>query len=241
MALIGKPAERPLIGAISQGQPGAQDFAISALVSIEGKKGAQAQLAEALKSSAGEAAVKIKAVLGLLKSQAPDEGQDETRELVRLLREAQSAQEMDELTNSLVGRQYAFWYSLADILRSSAPPEKKARVCFLLGEFGAYRTLSWMIENISLKVENRGELEKIPLWRQYPCQEAIARIGKPAERALIQLLVDTDKDDVQELVVQAFIYIEGRDGAEFTLRRAIIEAPQGKAEKLEKALERLKK
>ena len=66
-----------------------------------------------------------------------------------------------------------------------------------------------------MEVEAPDEYTKRPLWGRYPCQEALAKIGKPSEWRLIEILSRTEREEVKAAALKVIQDIEGWRGAVF--------------------------
>lgn len=64
------------------------------------------------------------------------------------------------------------------------------------------------------------EGSRLRLWGAYPCQEALAKIGKPAQWRLIETLTGEAGDEVKAAALKVIQKIEGWRGAVFVLEQA---------------------
>src|ERR1700681_2514050 len=155
--------------------------------------------------------------------------------LVEALQSAKEPKEMDGFVDALVQQRLDVQDSLTSSLYRQLPAELKARICYLLGYYKAEMAISALIRNIEFTIAVTDE-DRSARWRSHPCAEALAYIGKPAERNLISSIMDSEKEQVRELALEALVGIEGQFGAIDLLERAKIGAEKEQTARLEKAL-----
>jgi HEAT repeat protein len=122
----------------------------------------------------------------------------------------------------------------------SGSPELKTRACFLLGEYRAFRAVPDLIENLALET-SLDDGEKIPLWGYYPCQEALSKIGRPAERALIAVLASSDDPRRRDGAFETLRSLKGNESLLAQLQRAEETATADEIKRLQQSVEQLKK
>jgi hypothetical protein len=159
--------------------------------------------------------------------------------LANRLEQARSAEEMDRLARSAAEQRDLFAGRLIMLLRTSNSIDLKVRACYLVGEFRAERAVNEVIKNIGLTVE-RGDTDRIPLWSRHPCVDALAYIGKPAERTLLQFIAGNDKKELQALALEALVYINGFKHTPSILEDALQGASSLEGTRLRQALEELR-
>jgi hypothetical protein len=165
----------------------------------------------------------------------------EEAKVVQELREAQTEAATDQVVANFNQSRVDLINDLVTLLREAPSAEKKGRVCFLLGEVDNGRSIRPLIENLLVKVSAAEEDTRIPLWRTYPCQEALARMGKPAEFQLIEILSGSESEQMKAGALNVFREIEGWPGTVFVLEQAMGRAGLEQREQLGKALEKAKK
>lgn len=162
-------------------------------------------------------------------------------ESVQTLRQAKSEAEMDQAIEDFSRSNVRLVDDLVAFLQETKTQETKTRVCFLLGEMRNPRSTRPLIENILVKAEVPETYTKEPLWGANPCQEALAKIGKPAEWQLIEILTGNEREEVKAAALKVIQKIEGWRGAVFVLEQSWEKAALDKREELGKALERARK
>jgi hypothetical protein len=145
----------------------------------------------------------------------------ELRALGDKLTRASSIAEMDSIARSIARTRQDFIEQMVEVLRSSKSNEEKIRACYLLGEFRAETAVDEVTKHIDLTAGEPGDSNKIHLWSRHPCLDALAYIGKPSERSLINLISGSEKKEIQDLAVQGLIYIAGGKCAASLLDEAI--------------------
>jgi hypothetical protein len=131
--------------------------------------------------------------------------------LAEHLATAKTPAEMDDLTNAAVEQRIELMGQLAGLLRSSASSELKTRACFLLGFYRAERAIDELVDNIDLEVDVTGEQSKIRQWGRFPCAEALAYIGAPAQEKLVRLLASSDEKVARQQALEALTFIHKKD------------------------------
>jgi hypothetical protein len=126
-------------------------------------------------------------------------------------------------------------------LREAKTREAKIRACFLIGEIRNPRATNVLIENILVTADVPTHYTRIPLWGPYPCQDALAKIGKPAEWRLIQLLSGTESNEMKAGALKVIQHIEGWRGAVLVLEEAWEKAGVHERKNLTPILERARK
>ena len=162
-------------------------------------------------------------------------------EVVRALRQAKSVAEMDKVIAGFTKDRIELAQELIDLLRSLRDPEPKARICYLLGEVGDPRATSVLIENILVKAEVPPAFTRTPPWGQFPCQEALASIGKRAEHGIIDVLSKPASDETRVAALHVLQSLEGWRGAVFVLGEARERAGPEERKSLDGALEEARK
>ena len=156
------------------------------------------------------------------------------------LGEASSAKEMDVLARSAAEQRSLFVGRLIKLLQTSGSKDAKIRACYLLGEFRAERAVDEVLKHIDLKAEAQEDAGKISLWSLYPCVDALSHIGKPAEKAILELISTSDKKESRDLALRALVHIEGRKVARVILEEQLSRASAGAADRLKAALKDFK-
>jgi hypothetical protein len=154
------------------------------------------------------------------------------------LMSAKSVAEMDQIADEALGQKAAFEGGLINLLTSDSRRDQKIRACYLLGYFRAVSAVNVLGANFTLTTGPRHDIDKIPRFGPYPCLEALAYIGKPAEGKLVELLKSTADKVLRHNILDSIIYIEKRH-APAVLRDELGQAKTVEAERLREALREL--
>lgn len=159
--------------------------------------------------------------------------------LATQLEKASSRAELDTAVREALKQRSDFTSRLIYILGSEAPSDVKIRACAILGYYREERAIQALVKLVALEAPIPTEIDKIPLWLRYPCMEALAGIGKPAEAELVRLLMSTEREDLRGALLGKLIFIERERTADI-LREALNGARREEAARLEEALASLK-
>ena len=166
------------------------------------------------------------------------------RELVDAIARLEVAQtpvEFDAITEAAELERIAFINRLGRLLEMSTSNDKKIRLCYLLGFYRGEGEVGQLMLNAGVRAP-RGpdEFGKIPRWREFPCIEALAAIGRPAEGKLVQLVASHASADVRDAALKAMFWIKGACAAD-VLRKALEEADEPEAQRLREAVEKFER
>jgi HEAT repeat protein len=161
--------------------------------------------------------------------------------VVQELRNATSEAAMDQVIADFNQSRVNLINDLVRLLREAPSAEKKGRVCFVLGEVDNGRSVRPLIENLLVEVSVDEASTRRPLWGKFPCQDALAKMGKPAEFQLIDILSNSESESVRAGAFDVLRKIEGWRGTIFVLEQAVDGAEIGQRGRLEKALEKARK
>lgn len=162
-------------------------------------------------------------------------------ETLNALRQAKSEKELDQVIAEFNRSNIELIQSLTEFLGEAKTPEAKVRACFLLGETRSPRATRALVEHILLQVESPERYTKTPLWGPYPCQDALAKIGKAAEDVLLETLAGHSGHEVKAAALKVLQRIEGWRGAVFMLEQAWERAGLEERKSLEKIIEQARK
>jgi hypothetical protein len=118
--------------------------------------------------------------------------------------------------------------------------EVKVRACYLLGEMRARRSARELVEQILLAdvvIDQEGRR----LWTQFPCQEALVKIGYSSERHLIDALAQETHEARRSAELKVLQEIEGPRGAVLALEQRWKGAEGAEKAALEAALEQARR
>lgn len=157
------------------------------------------------------------------------------------LRQAKTEQEMDRVIADFNQSNLNLIQNLSSFLNEAKSQESKVRACFLLGEIRNPRATRVLLDNLFVEADVPTQNTRIPLWGRYPCQDALAKIGKPTEHTLLELLSSSASDQAKNAALKILQHIEGWRGAVFVLEQAWERAGLEERKGLEKALQQAKK
>jgi hypothetical protein len=87
----------------------------------------------------------------------------------------------------------------------------KTLAAYLLGELRASRAVPTLADNIDLKAPRIDPKTSIGRWGEYPAQEALQKIGKPAAAEVLRRLLTEDKELRRKLMVGVIRGVYGDD------------------------------
>jgi hypothetical protein len=164
----------------------------------------------------------------------------QSSQIVKALRGAGSEAEMDRAVGQFAEAHSALVHEVGGLLTETKTPGLKVRACFVLGMTRSPQAVGYLIENIAVQADVPERYTSLPLWGRYPCQEALARIGKPAERSLFAVLSRSGDVELRASILKVLELIEGRRGAVLVLEEALERAEGDERKSLEAALESAK-
>jgi hypothetical protein len=99
--------------------------------------------------------------------------------------------------------------------------EKKVLVIYLLGELHAsdLNSINVLIENIDLKAPRIDPRFDIVRWGDYPAEEALVRIGKPAINPILDHLLEEKNKLRRHLMCEVLLKVEGKEAARMQMKQ----------------------
>lgn len=153
-------------------------------------------------------AICLALVVAPLWSREPCDGA--SRSLTEKLQHAGSKEELDGVVQEAERTRIAMAASLTRLLETSESDALRKRACYLIGIYRLGRASRAVIDHIDLKETGLpSELDRIPRWFEYPCAEALSRIGSPAERHLLGAISTAEDACRRDLMLHVLLDLGG--------------------------------